>query len=62
MLYPVRHQHVDRIPEIVEWCESNCTGSWFNGMDWSQPNWPVQTRIVEFADQRDAVLFALVWT
>ena len=48
--------------EIYYWCEANCLGLWYTGMDWK--NWVLgeHNRMVQFVDKNDAVLFALRWS
>jgi len=47
---------------VYSWCEENCHGDWYSGMDWN--NWVPgeHNRIVQFVDRDDAVLFALRWS
>ena len=56
-----------RVPEdfdfhvMYHWCEANCLGDFYIGTDWH--NWIPDSKnaIVQFKDQRDAILFALKW-
>lgn len=60
VLYKVRY-HTNAL-EVYNWCQENCGGEFYPGHDWE--NWDVgnTNQIIQFTDERDASLFALVWT
>ncbi len=56
--YPDKHNRV----LVHAWLKENAKGEWYNGKDWD--NWEVgeENRMVQFAQESDAVLFALRWS
>lgn len=43
------------------WCAENCQGNFYSGRDWY--NWTPnkENRIIQFENEKDAILFSLTW-
>jgi hypothetical protein len=48
---------------LYNWLEDNCRGKFYTGYDWDSTR-PIgeSKRIVQFENEKDAVMFALKWT
>lgn len=55
----IRYSDEYKFTEIYNWCKQNCKNEFYTGSDWI--NWVSGklNRIVQFTDEKDAVLFSL---
>jgi hypothetical protein len=56
MLYRVKYSSVD-FNESYFWCKNNCSENFYHGTDWN--NYVAGESIIEFENEKDAVMFAL---
>lgn len=55
----IRYSDEYGFAEIYDWCKNNCKNNFYSGYDWE--NWisGQLNRIIEFTNEKDAVLFSL---
>jgi len=46
---------------IYPWLEENCQCKWYTGCDWDEWVPGAMNRMVEFENEKDAILFKLKW-
>lgn len=60
--YNIRYADTVDSGDVFYWCQHNCRGAWFPSRDWN--NWQPSylNRMMQFTDERDAILFSLRWS